>query len=360
MDDVFFFLAVAALVTGSSFYFIAIPYFYLFSNVADGIVLPPTNVLERGAQTSTYATVAAILLSFTIYSVKFSFIFYFRKLLVRQPKMTKWWWCVLTVLIPVAIVAVLESTIVCPSMGVALEMCLLRLDFLRREHVAVYGSVAIDILTDMLLISIPVCVLRQTALKRREKLSIGLVSCLSVVIIVIAILRAGFVYILGSDQVWTAFLVNSQASISVIMVCMTAFRTLFVTARASQQSNVQGRAKPSASRWSWWKKVEPELDSIDIRMEEFRARTTGAAGVQTPGSQRTGTSRTPNTSNENFGTQYTGPANAAVKTSSITFSGPVNKHAPEGFDFIHEEDPIPVPVSMWDSKGSQVSMESFV
>ena len=74
----------------------------------------------------------------------------------------------------------------------------------------------------------------------------GIVLCLSLVMIAIAMVRGiAFKVYSTSDQIWTSFWVQLEACVSVTMVCMTAFRTLFVISR---RENPSDESSPSPSQ----------------------------------------------------------------------------------------------------------------
>ena len=56
-----------------------------------------------------------VFLSVTIMSVKFSFIFFFRNLIRRLTNLTRWWWFILGVHLPTAIIVICAVFIICPS-----------------------------------------------------------------------------------------------------------------------------------------------------------------------------------------------------------------------------------------------------
>lgn len=117
-------------------------------------------------------------------------------------------------------------------------------------------------------ISIPVCILWQAQFSLRQKLSIGIVLCLSVFIIAIAMVRAISARVYGPDeQVWDSLWLAIEACVSVIMVSMTAFRTLFVMPRRSQR-----RRHPSI-RSLWWKRKNGGNNTVQWLPEVERGAT---------------------------------------------------------------------------------------
>lgn len=210
--------------------------------------------------TAVFASTAEILAWITIFAVKFSFLFYFRPLVDRLPRLTLLWRVALAFCIPVAITSMCSTWIVCPYVGSQiLSHCVTDPGFLRRERIVLYYSVISDIVTDALIISIPICLLRQTHLKIREKVSIGILLCLSMFMIVIAMVRGIAARVYGThDQIWASFWVQLETSISVIMVSTMVFKTLFVVKTGSTPDKSSSRY-----RTRLWRKQTPQLPGLE-------------------------------------------------------------------------------------------------
>lgn len=86
-------------------------------------------------------------------------------------------------------------------------------------------------LTIYIVISIPARVLWQVKIKARQKLGIGVFLSLSIAMIVFASVRISGYKAQGPyGYTWQAFWQEFEACVAVIMVSLTAFRSLFVTA----------------------------------------------------------------------------------------------------------------------------------
>ena len=90
-------------------------------------------------------------------------------------------------------------------------------------------TTAMDIFSDGVVLSFPVAVLWQIRINTNQKFGVGVWLCLSIVMVLVAIVRiAGIKLTNGEvDIVWLAFWQQQEASISVIMVSVSAFRSLF-------------------------------------------------------------------------------------------------------------------------------------
>ncbi|MCJ1285361.1 hypothetical protein MMC26_004701 [Xylographa opegraphella] len=281
-DDAFLFVALAAVITSTAFG---------FWNYTVSKNLSTMQAAELSLKSIMYSISGDILLWLAIYCVKFSFMVYFRGLIRMQPAMIKWWWIVLSIIIPCAIGTVFCAFWVCPT-GIPVKMvqCISAPTFIHGEFVTVYFSVFADILTDLLLLSIPVSVLAQLQVSGYQKCVIGLVLCCSVFMIAIAILRGVATYIRGtSDQVWTLFWINTQANVAIIMVCFTAWRTFYLErsqteAALRRRNNVQNlnhvQGLPRRTCWPW-KKAEESVHAKQLR-EAREAQEAQQAQNSTP------------------------------------------------------------------------------
>ena len=101
------------------------------------------------------------------------------------------------------------------------------------------------------MLSLPLALLAKTKFSLRQKLSAGVVLCLSIVMIAIGMLRGISARIHGtSDQIWTMFWIQIESAIAVIMVNITAFRQFFLSvAGASNERRAQRQ------RWADYRKL---------------------------------------------------------------------------------------------------------
>lgn len=101
-----------------------------------------------------------------------------------------------------------------------------------------------------IVISIPARILWQVKIKFRQKLGIGGFLSLSVSMIVIAFVRISGYRAHGSyGYTWQAFWMEFEACVAVIMVSLTALRSLFVTAESkSSRTNCRPWYSSSVAR----------------------------------------------------------------------------------------------------------------
>ena len=113
VDDGFFFFAIVGLIAGTALVFVDIPYVYLQEDVEAGLRAPPANFVFQLLHSEKIQDAASVLLAATIFSVKFSFLFFFRHLLRLQKKLMWYWWFILVILVPSAAVFMFSDFIAC-------------------------------------------------------------------------------------------------------------------------------------------------------------------------------------------------------------------------------------------------------
>ncbi|MCJ1422457.1 hypothetical protein MMC29_000337 [Sticta canariensis] len=93
--------------------------------------------------------------------------------------------------------------------------------------------------TDILIIVIPVQLLWNVHIKRRQKIILGTTLSLSIVMILTAIIRISAIRI-GKEQVdlvWECFWQIIENCLAIAMVCLSAFRAVFVGTHADPRGN---------------------------------------------------------------------------------------------------------------------------
>ena len=117
VDDGFLFAAAVSLIIATSLVYVNAPFVYVQINVEAGLQPPPENFVQQLILDQKTQDAATVFLWVAIFGVKFSFMACFRNLVRRLRNLTIWWWCVLAVLIPAAIICMCGSFIACPIFG---------------------------------------------------------------------------------------------------------------------------------------------------------------------------------------------------------------------------------------------------
>ncbi|KAL6719722.1 hypothetical protein ACLMJK_001643 [Lecanora helva] len=135
----------------------------------------------------------------TVFSVKFSFLFFFRQLVNKIPNLEYYWKWVL---------------------GLNCVACLYCLLYVVAE--CQYQSFAA-------FVSIPIIILWKVRMQFSQKIGIGAFLCLSICMITLAAIRLSKIHIGGTTVgSWQYFWLELEASAAVCTVSLTAFRSFFV------------------------------------------------------------------------------------------------------------------------------------
>ncbi|KAL8725332.1 MAG: hypothetical protein Q9166_007438, partial [cf. Caloplaca sp. 2 TL-2023] len=164
---------------------------YLNLAVSAGQLYPPPADLPRRTERYLRATVAIITFFYTgLWAIKLSFLVFFKKLGENVRNQTTIWWSVLAV--------TCASYFVC--LGTIEYKCLAGSFMYIESHCTLPGSVAfqrntlrwnmiLDVVTDALIIVVPVNMLWNVKISLRQKLALGGIFSITVVIMVFAIIR---------------------------------------------------------------------------------------------------------------------------------------------------------------------------
>ena len=262
-DDALFFLAMICLVAGSTLIFIDIPYVYLQEDVEAGLQMPPANLVTQLIHGEKIQDAGIVLLSTTLFSVKFSFLFFFRHLLRLQKKLMLYWWFVCFITLPSAIVFMFSDFIACDYFDERVVVQCTSAEALARETAILDASAILDILTDCFLISIPVLLLWNVQINIRRKLILGGILCLSIFMIILAIVRVSTGKSNNGqvDSAWVIFWLQAEACVALIVVSVSAFRALYM---AQQETKYRYQRSP----WQKSKDSQAKLWTANIRNEK--------------------------------------------------------------------------------------------
>ena len=113
VDDYFFFLAFLALVCSNGLFYYITPLVYLDMELDLDSEIQYHLYFENSKIIMRFFYPAEVLAWTTIFSVKFSFLLYFRTLINRLHALMILWWCVLFFCIPVACIVIIAPLVTC-------------------------------------------------------------------------------------------------------------------------------------------------------------------------------------------------------------------------------------------------------
>ncbi|KAI9753686.1 MAG: hypothetical protein M4579_005038 [Chaenotheca gracillima] len=194
---------------------------------------------------------ASIGLFWTIlWLVKFSYLFLFRRLHKGLPSYQKIWTAIGIFMVGAYIGCWVASIMDChpPSAYFHFGSCTKPID-VRGSTISIWYSTAVDILSDILIMILPLRSIWGLRMARKEKIGLAVVFCLGAIIIVVALVRAIEIYNIASqDPVSLAVWSIVESTVSVIVGCLPPFKTLFVKQRSTYPaygSDVGGSKRPT-------------------------------------------------------------------------------------------------------------------
>lgn len=154
---------------------------------------------------------------------------------------------------------------------------------IQNEVVYLQTSVAIDVFTDVLLVSIPIRLLWNLQMPLKKKVMLGSILSLSVFMVIIAIIRTTMAPLPNGvlDTSWIVFWQGMEAVVAVLMVSLTAFRGLFGDTVAKRSARKKGASAETplfnasaenGSKQKSAKKRHSLYDEENIRLTDVESR----------------------------------------------------------------------------------------
>ncbi|KAI9882167.1 MAG: hypothetical protein M1823_006087 [Watsoniomyces obsoletus] len=220
---------------------------YLLTRLASGqLIIPPPDILQKGERNMRIHATSYMLFYTSLWSIKLSFLIFFRRLDHTVKAQRVLWWGVFIITVVTYLICIGTFDWYCFS-GPILEVpqrCYAphRIKYTIKS---IKIPTALDVVTDALLIFLPIHLLWRAKITRRQKLLLSGIFSLSIVVIVIAIVRVAVNTAKPGQQLestWVFLWSFIEASVAVMVSCVASFRTLFV-----KQPDRPSNQKPSKS-----------------------------------------------------------------------------------------------------------------
>lgn len=137
-------------------------------------------------------------------------------------------------------------------------------------------------------LAIPIHLLWKVQIKMRQKLGLAAFLCLSIFMIIIAIIRiSGFIYHNAFDEGWVYLWQQIEACVSVSTISLTAFRSMFVANASRRDREISPWQKSPGTSWRRrYKKSATssqgrELDNLSIPSATLTGMRTVIGGPRT-------------------------------------------------------------------------------
>ncbi|KAL8698456.1 MAG: hypothetical protein Q9224_001842 [Gallowayella concinna] len=276
LDDYLLLCSTACLVAATGLLYYGTPVIFLSAK----LTFDPSAVFESGINQNDLLhdvnlipkiNWAYLALSWaTIFLIKFGFLSLFRQLVDRVPPVYKFWKGTLIVTVLVGAFTICDGFVACPKQGSdagrrAVE-CSATPEVLNKALAVGITAITLDMLTDVLILTIPIWLLWRVQISRKQKLGLAGFLCLSVCMIVMAIARVSGIHYRGKfDNTWIFMWQQIEACVAVTMLSLTAFRSIFVASRPIVNNNKASPWIPSTRRLfrNYKKSKEGEHQRLD-------------------------------------------------------------------------------------------------
>ncbi|KAL8630979.1 hypothetical protein Q9189_003327 [Teloschistes chrysophthalmus] len=192
-----------------------------------------------------------VLIWLSVFAVKFCYLSFFRQLIDRLARIVVYWRITLAVTFVACIFNATASFVSCPEFGKDNLKCTTPY-YVRRTTATEATTIVLDILSDLMILAIPPYLIYKVSISLRQKIGIAFFLSLSTIMVLIAIIRISQVHT-RTYNVWATFWQQLEGCVAILMVSLTAFRTLFVSSPHSSAEVKAKRPSGSERRRLWYK-----------------------------------------------------------------------------------------------------------
>ncbi|MCJ1307638.1 hypothetical protein MMC25_001285 [Agyrium rufum] len=235
VDDTFLVAAWLMQIGNATVWQLVVDQMYMVIAVQDNQTTAPPPDFNSQLTTYLRGTLTAYILSYSaLWSIKIAFMVFFRRMGDMVHRQALVWRVILGIILACYVVCVSISNNKC-LVGSAMEIldhCQTK-QAVDREYLALKVATALDILTDMLILSFPLNILWKVKISRKKKLALAGICSLTVFVIAFAIARIAISTQNESIAAAMPRLVywgSIEVTIAMIVACLASFRTLYVSA----------------------------------------------------------------------------------------------------------------------------------
>ncbi|KAI9733460.1 MAG: hypothetical protein M1818_007208 [Claussenomyces sp. TS43310] len=239
LEDVFMWLALICFIAMNALIIASLPLFY--GNFETQTQADYVKALKLGF-------VSDIFFYSALWCVKFSLLFMFCRVTADLPQY-RWVWIAIMIFTFLTYVGCIIGHILdCRSMTAWFTpgQCGSHRDVVA-EVATVHYAMAVDLLTDLLIMAIPVRLIIGLHINRIEKLSVGLVFSVAILNMIFAIIRVAYLDANldghGYSETWLVLWANLEGVVSVIVGCLPSF-AIFIKGHVSASGHHFQQSKP--------------------------------------------------------------------------------------------------------------------
>ncbi|KAF2123531.1 hypothetical protein P153DRAFT_303712 [Dothidotthia symphoricarpi CBS 119687] len=257
LQDYFIYAAFVFHIVMSALFIAATPHIYTITDVALGEIPPYLELTADAAYMTRVIYAAQICFWLCLWAVKFSLLALYRNLMTGLPSFyMKLWWCVVIICFLALVSVVAVSTHVCEDMHAffTLAECNTAADVWDTMF-CIYFAYAVDIVTDLLIMFLPLRLVWNLRIQRAQKICIRILFSSGFVCIAFATIRVATMGAHSTQHVepkWMTLWTILETTVAIIIGCCPAFFALFRGRHNTQTPayNTQGYIKHSGQRSS--------------------------------------------------------------------------------------------------------------
>ncbi|PYH98112.1 hypothetical protein BO71DRAFT_345700 [Aspergillus ellipticus CBS 707.79] len=245
---------------------------YLIFQLEDGTATMSLEVMAKLVALGKAECTVLILFYSALWTIKASFLLFFRRLGGTDRTWNIWFWCVVGFAIATYAVVI----------GDIQYSCLLGIDIAEMERCSAEKAVlfqydtlivnlVLDVLSDLSIISLPIILLWNVQIPLRHKSILMAILSLAVLIIIVAIVRVAVVARKNSnsDISWLWMWSFIEATVANIVACMASFRQLFVKQDQKRSQMYPSYLSPQSKQGTFARVRSPSKGSEDLEMRRL-------------------------------------------------------------------------------------------
>ncbi|PYI23593.1 hypothetical protein BO86DRAFT_440362 [Aspergillus japonicus CBS 114.51] len=217
--------------------------YYIFA-LEDGLAEPTVEVMARLSRLARAECAILILFYTCLWSIKASFLIFFRRIAGTDRSWIIWFWCVVGLVAGTYFVCLgdIEYNCLVNNEAYILEHCTQKAA-VQFEFRTLVTNLVLDVVTDLCIISLPITLLWNVRIPVRRKAILMAILSVAVVIIIVAVVRVAVVARRNqnSDISWLWMWSFIEATVANIVACMASFRQLFM----KQDQHSRGASYPA-------------------------------------------------------------------------------------------------------------------
>ncbi|KAJ3485602.1 hypothetical protein NLG97_g6778 [Lecanicillium saksenae] len=268
MEDIFMYLALVAFILTVALYYATIDTFFKVTAISEGREQPYPKLAEDLVLMLKEFFVVQFFFWLTLWAVKWSLLFMFKRLTEGLPLYTQIWWGVLVYSVLVFIGCCISNFTSCSSMKAwfTAGACSTSARDARAKEISLWFSLAADLSTDLLIMAVPLRVLWNLKISRIEKISIGLVFAVGLITMATAIIRSVSLNSSSStgqvSTTWLMLWAGIEGAVAIIVGCLPSF-AIFIRGRVvASKGAYEGNSNQSPPEYNSQPKSRERANSL--------------------------------------------------------------------------------------------------